>query len=51
MKILIFVIGFILGGMAGVVCMCMVQINRHTENELRKAEIENEKKHNQTVST
>lgn len=51
MKLLIFIIGFILGGMAGVVCMCMVQINRHTENELRKAEIENEKKHNQTIST
>lgn len=47
MKILLFSIGFILGGMAGVVCMCMVQINRHTENELRKVETENEKKYNQ----
>lgn len=42
MKILIFLIGFILGGMTGIVCMCMVQINRHTENELRQEEINNE---------
>ncbi len=35
MKILIFLIGFIIGGMAGIVCMCMVQINRDTENELQ----------------
>lgn len=38
MKLLIFIIGFILGGMAGTICMCMVQINRHTENELQKHE-------------
>lgn len=38
MKLLIFIIGFILGGAAGIVCMCMVQINRHTENELQKHE-------------
>ncbi|MCM1284737.1 MAG: DUF3789 domain-containing protein [Acetobacter sp.] len=49
MKILIFLIGFIIGGTAGIICMCMVQINRDTENELRKAETENEKKHNQTI--
>ncbi len=49
MKILIFLIGFIIGGIAGIICMCMVQINRDTENEFRKAETENEKKHNQTV--
>lgn len=38
MKILIFVIGFILGGAAGIICMCMVQINRDTENELQQQE-------------
>lgn len=42
MKILIFLIGFIIGGMAGIVCMCMVQINRDTENELRQEEMNNE---------
>lgn len=47
MKLLIFIIGFILGGMACIVCMCMVQINRLSEEELRKAETENEKKYNQ----
>lgn len=41
MKILIFLIGFILGGMAGIVCMCMVQINRDTENELQKQTLNN----------
>lgn len=35
MKILLFSIGFILGGMAGIVCMCLVQINRHSEEELK----------------
>lgn len=47
MKILLFSIGFILGGAAGIVCMCLVQINRLSEEELRKAETENEKKYNQ----
>lgn len=50
MKILIFLIGFIIGGMAGIVCMCLVQINRQSEEKLRKDEKENEKKHNQTIS-
>lgn len=50
MKLLIFIIGFILGGIAGIVCMCLVQINRQSEQELRKAELDNEKEHNQTVS-
>lgn len=50
MKLLIFIIGFILGGAAGIVSMCLVQINRQSEEALRKAETENEKKHNQTVS-
>lgn len=35
MKLLIFIIGFILGGAAGIVCMCLVQINRHSEEELK----------------
>ena len=38
MKLLIFIIGFILGGVAGIVCICMVQINRDTENELQQQE-------------
>lgn len=44
MKIIIFIIAFILGGFAGITTMCLVQINRHTENELRK-----EKKSNETL--
>ena len=47
MKLLIFIIGFSLGGAAGIVSMCLVQINRLSEEELRKAETENEKKYNQ----
>lgn len=35
MKLLIFIIGFILGGAAGIVCMCLVQINWHSEEELK----------------
>ncbi len=35
MKLLIFIIGFILGGAAGIVSMCLVQINRHSEEELK----------------
>ena len=36
MKILIFMIGFIIGGMAGIVTMCLVQINRESEAQLEK---------------
>lgn len=36
MKILIFIIGFIIGGMAGIVTMCLVQINRENEAQLEK---------------
>lgn len=43
MKILIFIIGFILGGAAGIVCMCIVQINRYTENEMLKFNNKKEK--------
>ncbi len=49
MKILIFLIGFIIGGMAGIVCMCMVQINRHSENELINAKKDFEKNHDNVV--
>lgn len=59
MKLLIFIIAFILGGMAGIVAMCLVQINRDSEaqlekisrqEEMRKEEEKNAKKHNKTVS-
>ena len=36
MKLLIFIIAFILGGMAGIVAMCLVQINRDSEAQLEK---------------
>lgn len=36
MKVLIFFIAFILGGMAGIVTMCLVQINRESEAQLEK---------------
>lgn len=36
MKLLLFSIGFILGGMAGIVTMCLVQINRESEAQLEK---------------
>lgn len=45
MKILIFMIGFIIGGMAGIVTMCLVQINRESEAQLEKiSKQENKKK-------
>lgn len=36
MKLLIFIIAFILGGMTGIVAMCLVQINRESEAQLEK---------------
>ena len=39
MKLLIFLVGFILGGASGIMTMCLVQINRDTEEELRQAEM------------
>lgn len=42
MKVLIFFIAFILGGMAGIVTMCLVQINRESEEQLREEAIKNE---------
>lgn len=38
MKAAIFFIGLLIGSLIGIVFMCLVQINRQTENELRKAE-------------
>lgn len=39
MKLLIFLVGFILGGASGIMTMCLVQINRNSEEELRHAEM------------
>lgn len=39
MKILIFAIGVIVGSTLGMITLCLVQINRDSENELRKAEV------------
>lgn len=58
MKILIFMIGFIIGGMAGIVTMCLVQINRESEAQLekiskqenKKREEENAEKHHKAIS-
>lgn len=36
MKLLIFIIAFILGGMAGIVAMCLVEINRDSEAQFEK---------------
>lgn len=45
MKVLIFFIAFILGGMVGIVTMCLVQINRENEAQLEKiSQQENKKK-------
>lgn len=38
MKIVIFLIGIVIGSIIGIVSMCLVQINRQSENELKKAE-------------
>lgn len=49
MKIAIFLIGFILGGFSGIATMCLVQINRISEERLMKEAAENEKaKHQKT---
>lgn len=40
MKLLMFAIGVIVGSVLGMTTLCLVQINRDTENELRKAEAE-----------
>lgn len=42
MNVIIFIIGFLVGAVAGIFTMCLVQINRDTEKELREAEIREE---------
>lgn len=42
MNIIVFMIGFLVGAVAGIFAMCLVQINRDTEKELRQAEIREE---------
>jgi gas vesicle protein len=42
MNVIIFMIGFLVGAVAGIFTMCLVQINRDTEKELRQAEIREE---------
>lgn len=39
MKAVLFFIGIVIGSIIGIVLMCLVQINRQSENELRKAEL------------
>lgn len=42
MNTCMFMIGFLVGAVAGIFTMCLVQINRDTEKELRQAEIREE---------
>ncbi len=42
MNACMFMIGFLFGTCAGVFTMCLVQISRDTEKELRQAEIREE---------
>lgn len=39
MKAAIFFIGLLIESLIGIIFMCLVQINRQSENELRKAEL------------
>lgn len=39
MKLLIILVGFILGGASGITTRCLVQINRDTEEQLRREEV------------
>ncbi len=39
MKLLMFAIGVIVGSILGVITLCLVQINRDSENELRISEV------------
>ena len=43
MKIALFFIGLFIGSLAGITAMCMVQINRDTENELQEKMLNNTK--------
>ena len=47
MKRLIFLVGFILGGASGIMTMCLVQINRDTEEQLRREEVLNNENQSQ----
>ena len=47
MKLLIFLVGFIIGGASGIMTMCVVQINRDTEEQLRREEARNIESKNQ----
>ena len=38
MKLLLLLVGFIIGSASGIATMCLVQINRDTEEELRREE-------------
>lgn len=44
MNLLFFLLGFIIGGGAGIMTMCLVQINRDTEEELRREELKRNEK-------
>ena len=43
MKLLLFAIGFLVGGMCGIATMCLVQVNRDTEEIMRKESTSYEK--------
>lgn len=47
MKIALFIIGFLLGGFSGIGTMCLVQINRISEERLMKEASEHEKAEHQ----
>ena len=47
MKIALFIIGFIIGSIGGMMTMCLVQVNRVSEERLMKEAAENEKAEHQ----
>lgn len=48
MKAVILLIGIVIESIIGIVPMCLVQINRQSENELRKAEQSHSEVSNET---
>lgn len=48
MKAVIFLIGIVIGSIIGIVSMCLVQINRQSENELGKAKLSHSEVCNET---
>ena len=48
MKVVIFFIGLTIGSIIGIVSMCLVQINRLSENELRKTELSHSEVYSET---